>query len=465
MGFRTWPVAALGLSGLLALIVVFGMTSARKSAEIYDRLDHINARYRDVDTHLNQLRSDVQLAGIYVRDFLLDTVRARDPEYLQQIAAFSSSSLSALAELNALMPTDGDGRDYTASLHQSLDEYWTSFEPLFFWTPNDKRTQSAQFLRSEVLPRREEALAIAREIGGLNSASLDFQSREVTQQYDTYRDDLKWLLWQVLLLGSLVTLIAVNRLRVLERRSEGLRVTAETAADRTRALSQQLLATQEEERKNLSRELHDQVGQMLTGLRMELGRIERLRVPDNDRLAVAVRDSRALVDDIVRMVRDLALGLRPSMLDDFGLQPALEWHVRDFSRRYSITATASVEARIDALPDQHRTCIYRSVQEALTNCARHSGASRVDVRVTLTPDGATQGLLVSVKDNGVGMVAERRAQGLGLRGIEERVNELSGTLTIDTGFGTGTTLRLWLPVPERVATANPEESAHARLIG
>ena len=77
-----------------------------------------------------------------------------------------------------------------------------------------------------------------------------------------------------------------------------------------------------------------------------------------------------------RTVRDLALGLRPSMLDDFGLQPALEWHVRDFTSRYGVDVELTIDGDFDALPDQHRICVYRAVQEALTNCARHAKATR-----------------------------------------------------------------------------------------
>ena len=119
-----------------------------------------------------------------------------------------------------------------------------------------------------------------------------------------------------------------------------------------RELSQRLVATQEEERKNLSRELHDHVGQVLTALRMELGRVERTSASGIG-AGPAVAECRRLVDSMVRTVRDLALGLRPSMLDDLGLQPALEWHVRDFTRRYGVQVELDVEGDLDALPDRH----------------------------------------------------------------------------------------------------------------
>ena len=137
----------------------------------------------------------------------------------------------------------------------------------------------------------------------------------MTRRQEEFSAELHRLLWGSLILGLVVALTAVIRLRVLERRSEHEREVAEEAEHLMRQLSQQLVAAQEEERKKLSRELHDHVGQMLTALRMELGRIDRLRSSSDSRVAGAVAEGRQLVDDMVRTVRDLALGLRPSMLD------------------------------------------------------------------------------------------------------------------------------------------------------
>jgi signal transduction histidine kinase len=195
---------------------------------------------------------------------------------------------------------------------------------------------------------------------------------------------------------------------------------------------------------------------MLTALRMELGRIDRLRSAGDSRVAGAVAECRQLVDNMVRTVRDLALGLRPSMLDDFGLQPALEWHVRDFSRRFGVPVELTVDGDFDLLPEQHRTCVYRSVQEALTNCVRHARASRIAVSVSRLADG----LAVTVADDGVGFNPAQRAGGLGLRGIEERVRDLHGVLTIRSAAGAGTTLTMKVPLSK-----DPVEVTHARAAG
>jgi len=146
-----------------------------------------------------------------------------------------------------------------------------------------------------------------------------------------------------------------------------------------------------------------------------------------------------------RTVRDLALGLRPSMLDDFGLQPALEWHVRDVTSRYDVDVELNMDGDFDILPDRYRTCVYRAVQEALTNCVRHAKARAINVSVTSRRDHVD----VWVTDDGIGFDSTRRGNGLGLRGIEERVKELHGTMMIGTADGGGTRLVIRLPLPAR----------------
>jgi len=456
MRFRTWPVAALGLGGLLLLVVVSVLAASNRAQEIYTQLDQLNTHQRDVETKLRRLRSDVHLSGIFIRDYLLDPEKEHAPIYRESLAEFRQNNVATVADLRAISSGRQENDERISSLQAKLDEYWQAFDPLFDWTLVEKISQSASFLRREVLPRREAVLAIASEIEELNNANHAIQRAEVTRRHAEFRSELYRLLWGSLALGLVVALTAVIRLRVLERRSENERAVAEEAEHLMRQLSQQLVATQEEERKNLSRELHDHVGQMLTALRMELGRIDRLRSSSDSRVAGAVAECRQLVDDMVRTVRDLALGLRPSMLDDFGLQPALEWHVRDFGRRFGVPVELSVDGDFDLLPEQHRTCVYRSVQEALTNCVRHARASRIAVSVSRLADSLT----VSVTDDGVGFDPAQRAGGLGLRGIEERVRELHGVMTIRSAAGVGTTLTMKVPLPAR-----PAEVTHARAAG
>jgi signal transduction histidine kinase len=455
MRFRTWPVAALALAGLLLLIIVSVVTARSRAKDIYTQLERLNAHHREVDAKLRGLRSDVHLSSLYVRDYLLDTEREHAPEYRQRLAAYRRTNIATLTELQTIAPQEGTR---IASLQTQLDQYWQAFEPLFDWTPAEKLFLSSRFLRREVLPRREAVFAIAEEIEQLNNANLEAQRAEVTRRFELFRSDLQTLLWRSLLLGVVVAVTAVIRLRAMERRADEQRSIAEEAERQMRLLSQQLVATQEGERKKLSRELHDHVGQMLTALRMELGRIDRAKPAGGTVVPGAVAECRQLVDNVVRTVRDLALGLRPSMLDDFGLQPALEWHIRDVSRRHGVSIDLAADADFEWLPDAYRTCVYRVVQEALTNCVRHARASRVHVALI----GRGPALEVSVTDDGVGFERAVRPRGLGLRGIEERVRELKGTLQIRTAPGKGTSVIITLPLP---AAEEAGEAALASVAG
>jgi signal transduction histidine kinase len=151
---------------------------------------------------------------------------------------------------------------------------------------------------------------------------------------------------------------------------------------------------------------------------------------------------RKFADSSVNSIRDIALLLRPSMLDDLGLIPALEWQAREVSRRSGIHVKVVAEDVTDSLPDEMRTCIYRLVQEALQNVSRHSGAN--NAVVTVRQDGGSVSL--TVEDDGQGFAPEKR-RGLGMLGMEERVRQLRGQFEVRSAPGKGTTMRVTLPLP------------------
>jgi signal transduction histidine kinase len=137
----------------------------------------------------------------------------------------------------------------------------------------------------------------------------------------------------------------------------------------------------------------------------------------------------------------MTLLLRPSMLDDFGLVPALEWQAREVSKRTGLRVHVAAEESAGELPDELKTCIYRVVQEALHNCARHANARTVKVVVKQEPSR----IILSVADDGHGFDV-RRVRGLGLVGMQERVNHLGGSFEIDSSPGAGTKLAVHLPI-------------------
>ena len=450
--FRTWPVLALAMLGLLGLIAVSLFAARSKAENAYTQLDNLNSRYRDIESRLRRLRSDLQLSGILIRDHLLDP-HPPTTEYRSRLLELRAESDRMIAELAPLLGQSDPGR--YGILRSEMDDYWQSYEPLFLETDDLARYN---LLSREVGPRRDGVMAISAEIEAINDRNLDDERKAASARQRELRQYLTRMLSASLALGSLVAIGAIVRIRVLERRSKEENARLRAAEDELRRLSNDLVRTQEEERKYLSRELHDEVGQMLTALRMEMGRLERAHVVGSPTFGATAAEGKSLIDRMMRFVRDLAMGLRPSMLDDLGLQPALAWQAREFSRRYNVPVDLHVDGDLEDLPDPHRTCIYRVVQEALTNCAKHSNATAIDIVVRRSGDR----LDATVHDNGVGIVPTSESRGLGLTGIKERVKEMQGTVTIARDPAGGTVLQASLPVPTSNA---PKEISVANCAG
>jgi signal transduction histidine kinase len=176
---------------------------------------------------------------------------------------------------------------------------------------------------------------------------------------------------------------------------------------------------------------------------MELGNLERIRTATGVDLGPHLDQAKKLAETTLKTTRDIAMGLRPAMLDLLGLGPALEWQAREFSRRYNTPIQLEVDGDLKDLSDRHRTYLYRIVQEGLTNCARHAQAKNIRVRL----EDANGQVALTVEDDGVGFDAHAGVvYGLGLLGLTERVRELSGNIAIESRPGKGTKLAVVLPV-------------------
>jgi signal transduction histidine kinase len=229
---------------------------------------------------------------------------------------------------------------------------------------------------------------------------------------------------------------------ILQRGARSHEIEMERTQIELRRLSSEQVRAQEEERKAISRELHDEVGQTLTALGIEIGNIERLVKQAGPDFLERVAEARQLAQGVLKSVRDMAMGLRPSMLDDSGLVPALRWQAREFSKHVGIPVDLQIDGSLHELPDDVRTCIYRIVQEALTNCARHAKAN--NIRIVL--HGKDDGVSVAIQDDGVGFHPMSEAVGLGIIGIEERARELGGRLKISSEEQHGTLLIVEIPL-------------------
>jgi two-component system sensor histidine kinase UhpB len=210
-----------------------------------------------------------------------------------------------------------------------------------------------------------------------------------------------------------------------------------------RRSGQLVLKAQEEERKRVARDLHDEVNQALTAL---LLRLEAAAQDAPAELREELEETKRLANRAMGELLDLARQLRPAALDDHGLGAALGAHVREYDRRGPLRASLSFDPTLSDLPQDVELVLYRVAQEALTNAARHSGASTIEVKLGRVDSQ----VVLEVTDDGDGFVFADEGKGLGLSGMRERALLVDGTLDVDSRPGRGTTVRLEVPVDREV---------------
>lgn len=436
MNHRTWPVLLFALGFLFVLITTLGLTSIRKTHQMHNVMLDNEAAARNYARVLDDLKDSIYSTALATRDLVLDP---RANEHIERIDELRSETQKKIRELEGL--TKPEDRATVAGLVQEVNNYWHLLQPLLRWTPEERSRMGAPLLRRNLRGRRTAIVSTIEKVSLLNEGNLDRESaagREMNRQLDEY---LRSMTVVSVLLALFVVAGSVFRVTQLERRAAVHRRRVEEAEQAMRELSHKVVHAQEEERRNISRELHDEVGQLLTALRIELGNVQQAS-RNGDPLPY-LAESKQLAEQSLRAVRSLAMGLRPSMLDDLGLVPAVEWQAREFSRRLGIPVEVEVEGNLDNLSDAHRTCIYRVVQEALTNCARHAKATNIVISIR----NSRGRLLLNISDDGVGMKRERSREGLGLLGMRERVVELGGKLEIESGEDAGKGTKLMVEVP------------------
>jgi len=217
--------------------------------------------------------------------------------------------------------------------------------------------------------------------------------------------------------------------------------------EQLRQLTRQLLLAQEEERKKISRELHDEIAQTLTGINVRLAALKTSATHNTRGLQSKISSAQRMVEKSVDIVHRFARELRPTVLDDLGLIPALHSFVKGFSKQTGIRIRLTIFAGVEKLDNARRTTLYRVAQEALTNVARHAQASVVDVSIDKLPNG----IGMKIKDDGKSFQVERVLQAkknkrLGLLGMRERVEMVGGSFAVESAPGKGTRISVQIPV-------------------
>src|SRR5213593_1849345 len=438
---RALILPAGGFGILVLLIFITGLGVVSRATLLFREVSTINTNFRQLSLDLERLRSDVFLAGSYARDQLFeadsDSIEDRRNRFLQARSTVEARLIAVSQNVGPEQRAEFD------QVRMEIEAYWKLAEAVF--NDADGETPSVRELQRELTLRRNSVLAILATIGSINESAVEERQHEI----ETAQDDLIRYTWRMILVSSLLGLVVAVAAgygnHLLQKQANQQRSRIKHAEQELRSLSSQLVHAQEQERRAISRELHDEVGQTLTGLGIELGNLEHLRSGPPSEFASHIVDAKRLTEETLRTVRNIAMGLRPSMLDDSGIAPAVRWQASELSRRTGTPVDLQIEGDFSGLGDEGRTCLYRVVQEALTNCARHAQATTIQI----TMERRNGSVCLSIRDDGIGFDTGRARAGLGLVGIEERVKALGGSLAVRSWPNRGTLLSVEIPLANR----------------
>jgi signal transduction histidine kinase len=436
---RTRLLLIAGFGGLLLLMTFAGVDAMKVFRDMQDRNEAIRQDYLTRNRLLNQIRSDLYLSGTYVRDYLLEPDPENAERHLSSLQKSRRDMNSAL-EIYARLLNPNEGAPF-GSLQSEIGRYWDVLEPVMRWDAHRRRDAGYAFLRDEVFPRRMTMLGIADRIASVNEQQLTSGKEQASALFSQFRVRLGVTLLITLAVGVLLASMSMRKILQLEHQSNARFNEISLARAELKDLSARLVAAQESERRAISRELHDEVGQSLSALRVGLTNLAAVIPAAADKeIREQVKSLARLAETSVGVVRNITLLLRPSMLDDLGLVPALQWQAREVSRQAGITVNVAAEGVAEDLSEEIKTCVYRLVQEALHNSVRHSAAQ--NVRVTVRQNAEM--LHLTVQDDGCGFHPDIE-RGLGLLGMQERVSHLDGRFQLQSEIGRGTVITVDLP--------------------
>jgi len=425
-----------------------GYYFSSRMAELESRSRDINARYTRAQDLLTTVRGQVLMGSVYVRDALLDPDPETAEEYRRQLEESYRTADEALQTYVPVVDVPDEHERITRLRHE-LDDFRRTLLDVMATDSRRWPAEARGLLRRHIMPRREGVLHVSEEVQALNRAAFVQQQLDIASLYRATQRRVWQTVGLALAASVAIALAATFYAGRLERRVERQRLRdVETARDLQR-LSSQLLTAQEEERRSIARELHDEVGQVLTAIKVELAVAQRA-IESTGGDAAALQDARTITDGALHAVRDLSRLLHPAMLDDLGLAATVDWYLKGFGKRHGVRIELLQDRIDERLTAETEAGVYRIVQEALTNVAKHAQATTC--RVFL--QRLTHTLLVTIEDDGIGFNPQKAAEpgatrGIGLVGIRERVTQLRGELRLESAPGKGTRLTVEVPAMAR----------------
>jgi signal transduction histidine kinase len=441
----SWKIRWILLSafgGMLLLMIFAGMDSLRSLRKLNQVSGEVSQRF--------SARSEALVAVVVTVHTYTDQME----EYLLSDAAISNTTAPAEIQKRGQevhtaverYPRDccPQERSLLAKIDEGIARQEGSFAGMLARRADERKQRGHAFVYDELIPRKTELLRLASTVAELNGEELRSENQALAAQFEKLQTRLGRTIALTLFAGMLLSLAAGYYILRLEQHGRGRYLALAKSRQELERLSRRLVDAQEAERRSISRELHDEVGQTLGALLVDIGHLSNL-LPAEDRITQEqIGRIKKAAETAVKSIRDIALLLRPPMLDDLGLVPALEWQARETSRRGEMEVEVHAEELKGDLPDEVKVGIYRLVQEALQNAATHAHAKNATVLLKRERNS----VVVEIIDDGKGFQPER-TRGMGILGMEERVRQLGGELAIRSTPGKGTAVHAELPIDDK----------------
>jgi len=442
---RLW----VGLCIILSIFIVFAAYTIREVRWLEDFQVNVVQRNRKASLQLLRLQNDAYSLETTLHQMTDPAARYPIPEWRSEFDRLHRDMDDAVkleSSFAVRMPAADDKR---AQLRTALPDFWEAMGEVFSLAENGHEASARELAQTEAEGDRAVISEIVARLLLLNDQAQTEAAGTISAVYGRVKRDILVVIAALFLLALATGLYTLQANRKTFEKLEHLAERLQAQSEQLRKLSWKLIDVQEATLRQVARDLHDEFGQILTALGTMLNRAGRRSSEADSRLLHDVEEVRKIVAETLESVRDRSQMFRPAILDDFGLRQTLEWFATQFARQTGVDVHFQAHLTDGFVPPKAAIHLYRIVQEALNNVARHSHAHEAWV----TLDESDQGLDLEIRDEGqgfeAGSEAARASAGVGLMGMRERAEHLGGTLSIQSARGRGTTVRASVPVKAR----------------
>jgi signal transduction histidine kinase len=440
---RLW----IGLCVILSIFLIFVIYSSRQIRWLEDFQVNVVQRNRKASLQLSRLQNDAYLLAISLQGVVFSKsrypIRDWEPEFTRL-----RNDMEDAARLEGRFAVDTvASHDKRIQLRSALADFGKTADGIFALARQGHTEEARRLIETELENKRAVISEIISRLLVLNDQAQSDAADRINATYENVKTDILLLtaLLFLLALGTGLYTLEANKktFAKLHHLAEQLHV----QSGQLRKLSWKLIDVQEETLRRVARDLHDEFGQILTAIGVMLNRAGRKAQNPDPALIADLEYVKQIVEETLEKVRDQSQMFRPGVLDDFGLDQTLEWFTRQFSRQAGIPIHFSGAVASRRFPPEESIHVYRIVQEALNNVARHSRATEAWVEM----EERESELFLEIRDNGVGFEVGNPAErspndGIGMMGMRERAEHLNGTLDVQSAPGKGTVVSVRIPL-------------------